>query len=84
MKWLIEKSRYLPIVSVFGMLIGAIVAESSTITDAGLGRMLSENSRASDARGLWLVMIGSAILGIALVSLVGVVERLVTPWQREK
>ena len=65
-------------------LIGAIVAESSTITDAGLGRMLSENSRASDARGLWLVMIGSAMLGIALVSLVGVVERLVTPWQRER
>lgn len=26
MKWLIERSRYLPIVSVFGMLIGAIVA----------------------------------------------------------
>ena len=26
MKWLIERSRYLPIVSVFGMLVGAIVA----------------------------------------------------------
>ena len=26
MKWLIERSRYLPIVSVFGMLIGAIMA----------------------------------------------------------
>ena len=26
MKWLVERSRYLPIVSVFGMLIGAIVA----------------------------------------------------------
>lgn len=65
-------------------LIGAIVAESATITDAGLGRMLSENSRASDARGLWLVMIGSALLGILLVSLVGVVERWVTPWRRER
>jgi NitT/TauT family transport system permease protein len=65
-------------------LIGAIVAESSTITDAGLGRMLSENSKASDARGLWLIMIGSALLGIGLVSLVGVVERLVTPWRRER
>ena len=65
-------------------LIGAIVAESSTITDAGLGRMLSENSKASDSRGLWLIMIGSAVLGIGLVSLVGVVERLVTPWRRER
>jgi uncharacterized membrane protein YqhA len=26
MKWLIEKSRYLPIVSVFGMLVGAVAA----------------------------------------------------------
>lgn len=26
MKWLVEKSRYLPIVSVFGMLVGAICA----------------------------------------------------------
>ncbi len=63
-------------------LIGAIVSESSTITDAGLGRLLSENSRASDSRSLWLVMFGSAALGIALVALVGVVERLVTPWRR--
>jgi NitT/TauT family transport system permease protein len=63
-------------------LIGAIVAESATISFAGLGRMLSENSRASDAVGLWLVMFGSAALGIALVALVGVLERLVTPWRR--
>jgi len=26
MKWLVEKSRYLPIVSVFGMLVGAVAA----------------------------------------------------------
>ncbi len=65
-------------------LIGAIVAESATISDAGLGRMLSENSKASNARNLWLIMIGSAALGIGLVSLVGVVERLVTPWRRDR
>jgi NitT/TauT family transport system permease protein len=71
-------------VAMTAALIGAIVAESSTITDAGLGRMLSENSRASDARSLWQVMLGSAALGIVLVSLVGVVERWVTPWQRNR
>jgi NitT/TauT family transport system permease protein len=71
-------------VAMTAALIGAIVAESATITDAGLGRMLSENSRASDARSLWLVMFGSAALGILLVALVGVVERLVTPWQRTR
>ena len=71
-------------VAMTGALIGAIVSESSTITDAGLGRLLSENSRASDSRSLWLVMIGSAILGIVLVALVGVVERAVTPWRRTR
>jgi NitT/TauT family transport system permease protein len=69
-------------VSVTAALIGAIISESATITGAGLGKMLSENSRASDAVGLWLVMIGSAILGILLVSMVGWLERVVTPWQR--
>jgi NitT/TauT family transport system permease protein len=69
-------------VAMTAALIGAIVSESSTITDAGLGRLLSENSRASDSRSLWLVMFGSAALGIVLVALVGLVERLVTPWRR--
>ena len=69
-------------VSVTAALIGAIISESATISGAGLGKMLSENSRASDAVGLWLVMIGSAILGILLVSIVGWLERVVTPWQR--
>jgi NitT/TauT family transport system permease protein len=69
-------------VSVTAALIGAIISESATISGAGLGKMLSENSRASDAVGLWLVMIGSAILGILLVSMVGWLERVVTPWQR--
>ena len=71
-------------VSVTAALIGAIISESATISGAGLGKMLSENSRASDAVGLWLVMIGSAILGILLVSIVGWVERVVTPWQRNR
>ncbi len=71
-------------VSVTAALIGAIISESATISGAGLGKMLSENSRASDAVGLWLVMIGSAILGILLVSLVGWLERVVTPWQRNR
>jgi NitT/TauT family transport system permease protein len=71
-------------VSVTAALIGAIISESATISGAGLGKMLSENSRASDAVGLWLVMIGSAILGILLVSIVAWLERVVTPWQRNR
>ncbi|GHF36199.1 NitT/TauT family transport system permease protein [Deinococcus metalli] len=62
-------------------LIGSIVAEISTISFAGLGKMLAENSRASDTLALWVIMLYGAALGIALVGLLGVVERLVTPWR---
>ena len=62
-------------------LIGSIVAEISTISFSGLGKMLAENSRASDTVALWVIMIYGAVLGIALVGLVGLIERGVTPWR---
>ena len=62
-------------------LIGSIVAEISTISFSGLGKMLAENSRASDTIALWVIMIYGAVLGITLVALVGLVERWVTPWR---
>jgi len=62
-------------------LIGSIVAEISTISFSGLGKMLAENSRASDTLALWAIMVYGAALGIALVALIGLVERRVTPWQ---
>lgn len=69
-------------VAMAAALVGAIVAETSVVSLAGLGKMLAENSRASDAVGLWVVMIGCALLGIVLVAAVGWVERRVTPWRR--
>jgi len=72
-------------VAITAALIGAIVAEISTIGfQQGLGRMLFENSRASDVVSIWVIMISSALLGILLVALVGWVERLVTPWRRAR
>ncbi|GGL98168.1 ABC transporter permease [Deinococcus aerophilus] len=62
-------------------LIGSIVAEISTISFSGLGKMLAENSRASDTLALWVIMLYGAGLGIALVAVLGMVERWVTPWQ---
>ncbi|PYE55979.1 ABC transporter permease [Deinococcus yavapaiensis] len=62
-------------------LIGSIVAEISTISFSGLGKMLAENSRASDTIALWVIMIYGAALGIFLVGLVGLIERAVTPWR---
>lgn len=70
-------------VAITAALIGAIVAEISTVGfQQGLGRMLFENSRASDVVSIWVIMLSSALLGILLVALVGWVERWVTPWRR--
>ncbi|WP_425145602.1 ABC transporter permease [Deinococcus sp.] len=62
-------------------LVGSIVAEISTISFSGLGKMLAENSRASDTIALWVIMVYGALLGVLLVGLVGLLERLVTPWR---
>ena len=62
-------------------LVGSIVAEISTISFSGLGKMLAENSRASDTIALWVIMIYGAVLGVLLVGLVGLAERLLTPWK---
>ncbi len=62
-------------------LVGSIVAEISTISFSGLGKMLAENSRASDTVALWVIMVYSAVLGIALVALIGWLEKGVTRWR---
>lgn len=68
-------------VAATGALIGAIVAEISTISFSGLGKMLAENSRASDTVALWVIMVYGAVLGIVLVAFMGLLERWVTPWR---
>ncbi len=69
-------------VAVAAALIGAIVAEISTISFQGIGKMLAENSRASDVVATWVIMFASSALGILLVALVGWTEKVVTPWKR--
>jgi NitT/TauT family transport system permease protein len=69
-------------VAMTAALIGAIVAEISTISFQGIGKMLAENSRAADVVATWVIMIASAVLGILLVALVGRLEKAVTPWKR--
>lgn len=69
-------------ISAAAALVGSMIAEISTISFSGLGRMLAENSRASDVVGLWVIMLYGALLGVGLVALVGLLERLVTPWRR--
>lgn len=69
-------------VAMTAALIGAIVAEISTISFQGIGKMLAENSRASDVVAMWVIMFASAALGILLVAAVGWLERLLTPWRQ--
>ncbi|GGJ39503.1 ABC transporter permease [Deinococcus roseus] len=62
-------------------MVGSIVAEISTISFSGIGKMLAENSRASDTIALWVIMFYGALLGIVLVALINVLERMVAPWR---
>jgi NitT/TauT family transport system permease protein len=71
-------------VSAAAALVGSIIGEISTISTGGLGKMLAENSRASDVVGTWVIMLASSLLGIALVALVNRLEGWVTPWQRNR
>jgi NitT/TauT family transport system permease protein len=71
-------------VSAAAALVGSIVGEISTISTGGLGKMLAENSRASDVVGTWVIMLASSLLGILLVALVNRLEGWVTPWQRNR
>jgi NitT/TauT family transport system permease protein len=85
--WLLRLPAALPYlftalkVAAAAALIGSIVGESSTVSFEGLGAMLAQNARASDIVATWVMMIGSSALGIGLVALLGLIERLVTPWR---
>lgn len=67
-------------VAAAGALVGAIVAELSTVTFSGLGAMLLARYYAGDIIGLWVVMAASGLLGIVLYALLSLLERVVTPW----
>lgn len=69
-------------VAAAGALVGAIVAEISTVTFSGLGAMLLARYYAGDTIGLWVVMVASGILGIFFYALLSALERLLMPWAR--
>jgi NitT/TauT family transport system permease protein len=62
-------------------LIGSIVAESATVSFVGLGAMLAQNARASDIVATWVMMIGSSILGMLIVTVIHWIEHWLTPWR---
>ena len=63
-------------------LVGALVAETESNNRRGLGYAIVGQVQAGDVSDVWLLLIVSALLGIGLVALVGVLHRAIAPWER--
>jgi len=57
-------------------IVGAVVAEISTGTRGGIGRLIIEYSReaTSDPAKVWTAMLGAAVLGLAVAGLVALID----------
>lgn len=63
-------------------LVGALVAEVESNNRLGLGYAIIGQVQAGDVADVWILLGVSALLGIGLVGLVGLVQRVVAPWDR--
>ena len=63
-------------------LVGALVAEVESNNRLGLGYAIIGQVQAGDVADVWILLGISALLGIGLVGLVGLIQRLVAPWER--
>ena len=63
-------------------LVGALVAEVESNNRLGLGYAIIGQVQAGDVADVWILLGVSALLGIGLVGLVGLIQRLVAPWDR--
>jgi NitT/TauT family transport system permease protein len=64
-------------VAIAGSLIGAIVGELPTGAQAGLGARLLSGSYYGQTMQIWSALIMASLVGVVLVSLVAIAERLV-------
>ena len=62
-------------------LVGAIVGELPTGAQAGLGARLLAGSYYGNTVQIWSALVMSALLGLALTGLVGLLERRVFSWK---
>ena len=63
-------------------LVGALVAETESNNRRGLGFQILGQVQAGNVADVWILLIISGLLGIGLVALVGLVQRLLAPWER--
>ena len=63
-------------------LVGALVAETESNNRRGLGFQILGQVQSGNVADVWILLLVSALLGIGLVGLVGLVQRVVAPWER--
>lgn len=63
-------------------LVGALVAETESNNRRGLGFQILGQVQSGNVADVWILLLISALLGVVLVGLVGLVQRLVAPWER--
>ena len=63
-------------------LVGALVAETESNNRRGLGFQILGQVQSGNVADVWILLLISALLGIVLVGLVGLLQRLLAPWER--
>ncbi len=63
-------------------LVGALVAETESNNRRGLGFQILGQVQSGNVADVWILLLISALLGVGLVALVGLVQRAVAPWER--
>jgi len=63
-------------------LVGALVAETESNNRRGLGFQILGQVQSGNVADVWILLLISALLGISLVALVGLLQHLIAPWER--
>jgi NitT/TauT family transport system permease protein len=63
-------------------LVGALVAETQSNNKRGLGFQILGQVQTGNVADVWILLIISALLGVGLVSLVGLLQGLIAPWEK--
>ena len=63
-------------------LVGALVAETESNNKRGLGFQILGQVQTGNVADVWILLLISALLGVALVSFVGLLQRKVAPWEK--
>jgi NitT/TauT family transport system permease protein len=63
-------------------LVGALVAETESNNRRGLGFQVLGQVQTGNVADVWILLLISALLGVGLVSLVGLLQRVIAPWEK--